>query len=174
VVVGHPAVQDQQRSPATNVLIVDRSIAKVRDRHRRDDMTTLAPPTLTHSIQRRLESRTESIGLVTASIEHLIAWDLWIDPNVVSELESLGADLSLADQILNDRGWGDSWVRYVEEQGFDAVIGTRPTGVTELDRAWATFLATPEGSDEEFVAIWDYNLRLLAMLLKQSERITFE
>lgn len=122
-----------------------------------------------------LESKAESAGRLEVVFEHLVAYDMWIDPTLIEELDALGLDVALADQVVKDHDWGDSWLSYGETQGYDVVVATRRTlDEQKLDEAWTRLLLSPVGSDEEEIAYWDYVIQLWTIAFEAFDDTTRE
>jgi hypothetical protein len=108
----------------------------------------------------------ESLAGLATKVEHLVAFDVWLEEGLADELASLGVDTSVADQIVVDRDWAATWASFLVNRGYDVVFSTqRPVDDEALDEAWDTYLDAAIDSDEEEVAYWDYYLLLLSVVL---------
>jgi hypothetical protein len=104
--------------------------------------------------------------------EHLLAWELWLEPEFIDELEGVGANLAAADQIMTDRDWSDDWREYGDRDGYSAILLTRLQVDDEaLGELWNTWLDTPLESDDEVAASWDYSIALWAYVFDKIDAV---
>ena len=112
----------------------------------------------------------DSFGEVAQAAEAVIAMEMWLSPEFIEELESLGAVTSVGDQIMQDQGWSNSWTLFGETDGlFVLEAAVNAIDDPELGIAWSHFLTTPVGSDAEAIAAIAFQLRLYELVLEGLE-----
>lgn len=94
-------------------------------------------------------------------VEVQVAWGLWVAPEDIEDLQVLGVDTSVGDQIIEERSWGNTWEEFaLSSGGFTVNHLIAELDDEALETAWISYAEAPLGSDEEYAAISSFFLRL--------------
>jgi multidrug efflux pump subunit AcrA (membrane-fusion protein) len=110
----------------------------------------------------------EAYARLAELVEVQVAWSMWVAPEDIEDMQSVGVDTSVADRIIEESEWGTTWESFALTGGGFAV-NHLIAGLDDeaLEAAWLEFNDSPIGSDEEYAAYSSFVLRLHELTIER-------